>query len=141
MKLDINKLSKYDLTNVKVGDKVIVGYNEYSTLWNFEETIVKSVSLKRGYITLSNGNKYQKDGRKMGVGRWDFHFSDDFFEYTQGNIEVINSYIISKKKAKEIVKWLCEIEKQGFKMLYDLPEDKINVLYTTFKEVFGEEDV
>jgi hypothetical protein len=136
MKLDINNLSKYDLTNVKVGDKVIVGYNEYSTLWNFEETIVKSVSLKRGYITLSNGNKYQKDGRKMGVGTWDFHFSDDFFEYTQGNIEVINSYMVSKKKANEIAKWLCEIEKQGFKMLYDLPEDKISAIHATFKEIF-----
>ena len=113
---------------------------DYS-LWRFDEATIKSISPKRGDITLSNGNKYQKDGRKMGVGRWDFHFSDDFFEYTQGNIEVINSYIISKKKAKEIVKWLCEIEKQGFKMLYDLPEDKISVIHATFKEIFGEENV
>jgi hypothetical protein len=140
MKLDISKLSKYDLNNVKAGDKVIVGYNEYSALWNFEETIVKSVSLKRGYITLSNGNKYRKDGRKMGVGKWDFGYRDTLFSVSKENIKIINSYIISKNKANEIVKWLCEIEKQGFKMLYDLPEDKISVLHKTLQEIFGAEN-
>lgn len=140
MKLDINKLTKYDLSNAKVGDSVIIGYNEYSALWNFKEAIIKSVSSKRGDITLSNGSRYQKDGRKRGVGRWDLRYSDDFFEYTQGNIKVINSYVVSKNETNEIKKWFREIEKQGFKMLYDLPEDKISVLHKTLLEIFGESD-
>ena len=137
MKLDIGKLSKYDLNNAKVGDKVIVGYSYNYSLWRFDEATIKSVSPKRGDITLSNGSRYQKDGRKMGVGRWDSHYSDNFFEYTRGNIEVINSYVTSKNKANEIIKWFREIEKQGFKMLYDLPEDKIDTLHETMMEVFS----
>jgi hypothetical protein len=140
MKLDMANLSKYDLTNAKVGDKVIVGYDNYP-LWSFKEVKIKSVSSKRGDITLSDGKRYKKDGRKMGVGRWDFHYNDDFFEYTQENIEVINSYISAKNEAGYIVHLFRKIEMQGFKMLYDLPENKINVLYTTLKDVFGEEDV
>lgn len=135
MKLDMNNLSKYDLANAKVGDKIIVGCDNLS-LWSFKEVTIKSVSPKRGDITLSNGSKYQKDGRKMGVGRWDSHYSDNFFEYTRGNIEVINNYMISKNKANEIIKWLCEIEKQGFKMLYDLSEEDISVLHKTMKKIF-----
>jgi hypothetical protein len=135
MKLDMNNLSKYDLTNAKVGGKIIVGYDNFS-LWSFKEVTIKSVSPKRGDITLSDGSKYQKDGRKMGVGRWDLHYSDDFFEYTQGNIEVINRYIKSEKKANDIVVQFRKIEKQRFKMLYDLPEDKINILHKTMTEIF-----
>jgi hypothetical protein len=138
MKLDMNNLSKYDLTNAKAGDKVIVGHdNDYGhSVWRFNEATIKSVSPKRGDITLSNGSRYQKDGRKMGVGRWDLHYSDNFFEYTQGNIEVIGRYITSEKKANEIICWFRKIEKQGFKMLYDLPEDKINILHKTMTEIF-----
>lgn len=137
MRLDIDNLSKYDLANAKIGDKIIVGnYNNYF-LWSFKEVTIKSVSPKRGDITLSNGSRYQKDGRKMSVGKWDFHYSDYFFEYTQGNIEVITSYRVSKNEANEIIKWVREIEKQSFKMLYDLPEDKIDILHKTMTEIFG----
>ena len=136
MNFNENKVSKYDLTNAKVGDKIIVGHCYDYSLWRFDEVAIKSVSPKRGDITLSNGSRYQKDGRKMGVGRWDSHYGDDFFECTQGNIRVINSYIVSKNEADEIVNWFREIEKQGFKMLYDLPEDKINILHETMTEIF-----
>ena len=116
MKIEISKLSEYDLNNAKAGDKVIIGYNEYSALWSFKEATIKSVSPKRGDITLSNGSKYRKDGRKMGVGKWDFGYRDTLFSVSKENIKIINSYMISKNKANEISKWLCEIEKQGFKM-------------------------
>ena len=135
MKLDIDKLSKYDLNNAKVGDKIIVGYGNYY-FWSFKEVTIKSVSSKRGDITLSNGSRYQKDGRKMSVGKWDFYYGDYFFEYTQENIEVITSYTISKNEANEIIKWVREIEKQEFKMLYDLSEEEISVLHKTMKGIF-----
>lgn len=143
MKLDMNNLSKYDLTNAKAGDKVIVGYdNSYGhSVWTFNEATIKSVSPKRGDITLSNGKRYQKNGRKMGVmSRWDFHYSDNFFEYTQGNIEVINNYTKGVNKINDLLKYFMKIEKQGFKMLYDLPEDKISVLHKTLQEIFGAEN-
>ena len=136
MRLDIDNLSKYDLNNAEVGDKVIVGYRNYGSLWSFKEVTIKSISPKRGDITLSNGSRYQKDGRKIGGSRWDLHYSDDFFEYTQGNIEVITSYMVSKNEANEIIKWVREIEKQSFEMLYDLSEEEISVLHKTMKGIF-----
>lgn len=136
MKLDVDNLNKYDLTNAKVGDKIIVGNYDNYFLWSFKEVTIKSVSPKRGDITLSNGSRYQKDGRNMSVGKWDFHYGDYFFEYTQGNIEVITSYMVSQNEANEIIKWVREIEKQSFKMLYDLSEEEISVLHKTMKGIF-----
>ena len=136
MNFDKSKVSKYDLRNAKVGDKVIVGHCYDYPLRRFDEVTIKSVSPKRGDITLSNGKRYQKDGRKMGVHKWDLHYSDEFFEYTQENIKVINSYVVSKNKVNEIVKWFREIEKQGFIMLYKLSEEEISFLYKTMKEIF-----
>ena len=138
MKLDMNNLSKYDLTNAKVGDKVVIGNsNSYGhSRWGFYETTIKSVSAKRGDITLANGKRYKKDGCKIGNDRWGYSYSDKFFEYTQENIKVINNYIESMNKIGYVLKCFMEIEKQRFKMLYDLPEDKIDILHKTMKEIF-----
>lgn len=141
MELDESKLKLYDLAKAKVGDKIIVGRCYDYPLWMFNEVTIKSISPKRGDITLSNGKRYQKDGRKMGVDRWESHYGDNFFEYTQENIKTINSYISAKNEAGYIVHLFRKIEMQGFKMLYDLPEDKISAIYATFKEIFGEENV
>lgn len=141
MKLDKSKLKSYDLDKAKVGDKIVIGYCYDYPLWRFDEVTIKSVSPKRGDITLSDGKRYQKDGRKMGVGKWDRHYGDAFFEYTQENIATINSYISVMKEARDIVHLFRKIEAQGFKMLYDLPEDKISIIHATFKEIFGEENV
>ena len=42
-----------------------------------------------------------------------------------------------QNEAGEIIKWLCEIEKQGLKMLYDLSEEEISVLHKTMMKIFG----
>lgn len=142
MNFDKSKVSKYDLNNVKVGDKVIIGSIKDlgGSEWEFNGTVIKSISAKRGDITLANGKRYQKDGRKMGVGRWDRHHGDNFFEYTQENIATINSYLEARNEAGYIVQLFRKIEKQGFKMLYDLTEDKISVLHKTLEEIFGDEN-
>lgn len=136
MELDESKLKSYDLNKVKVGDKIIIGHCYDYPLWTFDEVTIKSVSPKRGDITLSNGKRYQKDGRKMGVGRWESHYGDGFFEHTQENIATINSYISAMKEARDIVQLFRKIEAQGCKMLYDLPEDKITILHKTMTEIF-----
>ena len=43
MKLDTNSLSKYDLTNAKVGDKIIVGNYDTYFLWSFKEVTIRFV--------------------------------------------------------------------------------------------------
>lgn len=140
MELDESKLKSYDLDKAKIGDKIVIGHCYDYPLWTFDEVTIKSVSPKRGDITLSNGKRYQKDGRKIGVDRWESHYGDGFFEHTQKNIAIINSYISAMNEARYIVKLFREIEKQGYKMLYDLPEDKISVLHKTLQEIFGAEN-
>ncbi len=141
MELDKSKFKLYDLDKAKVGDKIIVGRCYDYPLWSFDEVTIKSISPKRGDITLSNGKRYQNDGRKIGVGRWESHYGDGFFEHTQENIAIINSYIRAMNEARYIVHLFGKIEAQGFKMLYNLPEDKISAIHATFKEIFGEENV
>lgn len=136
MKLDINKLTKYDLSNAKVGDKVIIGECYNQPRWRFGVTTVKSVSEKRGYVTMSNGKRYEKDGKKIGGGRWDNHYSDRVFVYTQDSIQIVKDYIESMSKVDDIVELINKIEKQWFKTLYDLSEDKINILHKTMTEIF-----
>lgn len=137
MKLDIDKLSKYDLTNAFVEDKVIIANQYDNSRWYLEEATIKSISPKRGDITFNDrgGTRVDKNGRKIGAGRWDNKFYT-YLEYTQENIAIINSYIRAMNQARGIVLLFEKIEKQGFKMLYDLPEDKINILYKTMTEIF-----
>lgn len=139
MKIDINKLTKYDLRNAKVGDKVIIAIsNSYDTTrWYFEEATIKSISPKRGDITFTDRSctRVDRNGRRIGAGRWDNKYYT-YLEYTQESIAIINSYTRAMSKARGIVHLFKKIEKQGIKMLYDLPEDKINILHKTMTEIF-----
>ena len=140
MRLDIDKLSKYDLTNAKVGDKVIIANPYDSSRWYIEEAIIKSISPKRGDITFNDrwGTRVDKYGRKIGAGRWDTKYYT-YLEHTQENIAIINGYLRAMRKARETTLLFEKIEKQGFKMLYDLSEDKISILHKTLQEVFPPE--
>ena len=137
MKLDIDKLSKYDITNAMVGDTVIIANQYDSSRWYVEETTIKSVSPKRGDITFNNQSSTRVDrtGRKIGASRWENKYYI-YLESTQENIAIINSYVRAMSKARYIVQLFSKIERQGFKMLYDLPEDKVSVLYKAMKEAF-----
>ena len=137
MKLDIDKLTKYDLSNAKVGDKVIIA-NQYSvSRWFIEEVIIKSISPKRGDITFNDRGRTRVDrtGRRIGASTWENKYYI-YLETTQENIAIINSYIRAMSKARYIVQLFSKIEKQGFGMLYDLPEDKISGLHKTMTETF-----
>lgn len=135
MKLDTDKLIRYNLSNVKVGDKVIIGNCFDPPLWNFTETTVKSVSQKRGDITLANGNRYRKDGYKMGSGRWGRFYSDIFFECSEDNMQIINNYIEIQSKAEGIVAWINNVGKCCFEKLYALPEEKISTIYRALEDL------
>lgn len=141
MKLNIDKLTEYDLSNAKVGDKVVIANHYDTTRWYLEGTTIKSISPKRGDITFTDCSRTRVDrnGRIIGAGRWDTKYYT-YLEYTQGNIAIINSYQRAMSEVRGIVHLLGKIEKQGFKMLYDLPEDKISVLHKTLEEIFGDED-
>lgn len=137
MKLDIDKLSKYDLTDAMIGDKVIIANHYDYSRWYLEEVTIKSISPKRGDITFNDlcRTRVDRTGRRIGASRWDNKYYV-YLETTQENIAIINSYIRAMSKARGIVRLFEKIEKQRFKMLYDLPEDKIDILYETMTEIF-----
>lgn len=143
MKLDINKLTKYDLSTAKVGDKVIIAIptTHNPTRWYFEETTVKSISSKRGDITFTDRNctRVDRNGRRICSSRWDIKCFT-YLEHTSENLVVINSYTGAMNEVSEIIVIFREIERQGFRRLYDLPEDKISVLHKTLQEIFGAEN-
>lgn len=141
MKLDIDKLTKYDLSNAKVGDKVIIAMQYIESRWLIERATIKSISPKRRDITFNDrgGTKVDRHGRKIGADAWSTRYYI-YLENTLENIAIINSYIRAKSEAEDIVCLFRKIEKQGFKMLYDLPEDKISILHKTLQEIFGESD-
>ena len=140
MRLDVDKLTKYDLSNAKVGDKVIIGECYAQPIWRFGVTKIKSVSEKRGYVTMSNGKRYEKDGKKIGGGIYDNHYSDRVIIYTQDSIKIVKDYIENMRKVDDIANLIYKIEKQRFQMLYDLPEDKITALHKTMMEIFEESE-
>lgn len=141
MKIDIDKLTKYDLSNAKVGDKVIIANPYDTTRWYFEEATIKSISPKRGDITFTDRSctRVDRNGRRIGSSRWDIKYFT-YLEHTSENLVVINSCIRAMNEVSEIIAIFRKIERQGFKMLYDLPEDKISVLHKTLQEIFGAED-
>lgn len=141
MKLDINKLTKYDLSNAKVEDKVIIAKQHIGSRWFIEGATIKSISPKRRDITFNDrwGTKVDRHGRKMGASAWDTDYYI-YLENSQENIAITNSYTRTMNEAKDIVCLFRKIEEQGFKMLYDLPEDKISVLHKTLQEIFGAEN-
>lgn len=138
MKLDMDKLSKYDLRNAKVGDRLIICHHSgYDGKVTFEEVTIKSISPKRGDITFDNRNKTRIDkyGRRIGGSRWCIRYYT-YLECTQENMAIINSYQSTMNKVRRIVLLFDAIEECGFRKLYDLPEDKINTLYETMAEIF-----
>lgn len=66
--ININDLIEYDFKNAQKGDTVVVATINYGELQSFKICLVKSVSPKKGDVTLDNGLRYSKDGYEYGRG-------------------------------------------------------------------------
>ena len=100
--ININDLEEYDFGNAQKGDTVIVATTSYGELQSFTLCSVKSVSPKRGYVTLDNGLKYSKDGYEYGrdsfcrINHW-------VFVDNKETRKTANSYMTQKNIARKIM--------------------------------------
>ena len=136
MEININELKLYDCANAKAGDKVIYAYmSSWGISWSFTAHTIKSVSPKRGDITLDDRfkSKFDKYGRLSGRGRYDMSRSL-LLEYNEDNLKKVNAYIKYDKlllKTKERLEKLCNNWNAG---LRNMPEEKLERLYALLSE-------
>jgi len=136
MQIDINELTEYDCANAKAGDKVIYAYmSSWGIAWSFTTHTVKSVSPKRGDITLDDRfkSKFDKYGRLSGIGRYDMSRSL-LLGYNEDNLKKVNAYIKYDKlllKTKEQLEKLYTNWNAG---LRNMPEEKLERLYALLTE-------
>lgn len=136
MEINIDELKLYDCANAKTGDKVIYAYmSSLGYSWSFTGYTIKSVSPKRGDITLDDRfkSKFDKYGCLAGKGRYDTSQSL-LLEYSEDNLKKINPYIEYNKlffKTKERLEKLCN---NCYAEVRRMPEDKLKRLYALLIE-------
>ncbi len=107
-KININDLKAYDFENAQKGNKVVVATISYGELQSFKTCLVKSVSLKRGYVTLDNGLKYSKYGYEYGRGSFST-ISHCVFVDNEKNREIAKAYMSQRTTAREIMSQIRKI--------------------------------
>ena len=136
MEININELKLYDCANAKAGDKVIYAYmSSWGITWSFTAHTIKSVSPKRGDITLDDRfkSKFDKYGRLSGKGRYDTSQSL-LLEYSEDNLKKINSYIEYNKLFSKIKERLEKLRNNCYAEVRKMPEDKLERLYALLIE-------
>lgn len=136
MEINIDELKLYDCANAKTGDKVIYAYmSSWGIDWSFTPYTIKSVSPKRGDITLDDRfkSKFDKYGHLAGRGRYDTSQSL-LLEYSENNLKKINPYIGYKKLFFKIKEQLEKLRNNCYAEVREMPEDKLKELYELIKE-------
>lgn len=134
-KININDLieHEYDFENAQKGDTVVVATINYDELHSFDLCSVKSVSPKRGDVTLDNGLKYSKDGYEYGRGSFSriYHrvFVDD--EETR---EIAKAYMSQRNTAREI---MSQIRKINMECLMKTTGDNCRKLSFALDKILG----
>lgn len=138
MDINIDNLEKYDTEHAEAGDKLICGYrSSFYDRWAFTQHIVKSVSGKRGDITLDNGRRFDRQGRRYGRQKYDTS-NDVLLELNQDNVAEINVYAKHRSlvfKARKALEALLENE---CNRLEDTPTEKLEQFYEMIKDFKGE---
>lgn len=134
--ININDLEEYDFGNAQRGDTVIVATINYGELQSFTLCSVKSVSPKRGYVTLDHGLKYSKDGYEYGRDsfcRIRHHVLVDNKETR----EIVNSYMAQKNTALKI---MTQIHRINIECLMKSTSDNCRTLSRDLDEILGGAD-
>lgn len=138
MDININNLKEYDTEHAKAGNKLISAYrSSYGSRWAFSQHVIKSVSAKRGDITLDNGKRFDRQGRRYGKQRYDTS-NDVLLEFNEDNEAEIIAYAKHQSLVFKTRKALEALLKNGYSRLDDMPTEKIEQLYEMVKN-FTEE--
>ncbi len=136
MDINLDDLEKYDTEHAKKGDKLICGYRSYyGSHWTFGTYTIKSVSAKRGDITLDDraGTRFDKYGCRLGRARYDTS-SDILLECSEGNVTEINKYTEHNNLVRKTCEALEKLTKRRGELLDMMPTEKIEQLYEIVKD-------
>lgn len=129
--LNINDLQEYNFRNAQKGDIVIVATTSYGELQSFALRSVKSVSPKRGDVTLDNGLKYSKDGYEYGRGSF-CTLSHHVVTDNEETRKMANSYMTQKNTARKI---MTQIPKINIERLMKSTNDNCRKLSLVLDEI------
>ena len=131
MTFDIEGLKEFDCASAIKGQMVIFAkYNHFGNRWTFSELAVKSVSAKKGMITLNDPStpRFNKNGQDVGKYIYSQNKSV-LLEHNPENLKVVQAYqkhqlLVSKTTA--LFKKLVANRSQE---LDDMPTEKLEQLY------------
>ena len=129
--ININDLQEYDFKNAHKGDIVVVATINYGELQSFETCLVKSVSPKKGYVTLDNGLKYSKYGYEYGRASY-CRTRHRVLADNEEIREMVNSYTAQKDTARKI---MAQIRKINTERLMKSTNDNCRMLSLILDEI------
>ena len=104
--ININDFDAYDFENAQKKDTVIVATILYGDLQSIDIHMVKSVSPKRGDVTLDNNLKYSKTGYEYDRCSFCNHL---VFVYSEEKRELVESYMMHRKIAQKVMGQIREL--------------------------------
>lgn len=130
--LKLSDLQEYDYANAKVGDKVFLAIEQgFERSLYFEDVKIKSVSAKRGDITLDGSDyRFDKTGRQLGRLTWSTN-DKKLCSASEENVVKINAYNIRCRKVAKIEAVVKALSYNSYEKLLDdnIPDNLIdNVL-------------
>lgn len=135
-KISINDLIEYDFENAQKGNTVIVATINYGELqfYNLCLVKVKSVSPKRGDVTLDNGLKFSKTGYEY--GREPFcRIHHRVFVENEESREMAKAYTAQRKIVRKI---MVQIQEINVERLMKTTSDNCKKLSLALDEILEE---
>ena len=131
MTFDIEGLKKFDCASAIKGQMVIFAeYYHFGKSWTFSELAVKSVSAKKGMITLNDPSapKFTKDGQNIGKGIYSQN-QNVLLEHNPENLKVIRAYQKHQRLVLKTAMLLKKLVANGGQELDEMPTEKLEQLY------------
>lgn len=143
MTFDIEGLKKFDCASAIKGQMVIFAeYYHFGNSWTFSELAVKSVSAKKGMITLNDPSapRFNKDGQE--VGKYTYSRNEAILlEHNTENLKVIRAY---QKHQQLVLKTTALFEKlvaNRSQELENMSVEKLQELYEFVAQNSAPKDV
>lgn len=133
-RINIDDLERYDFENAQKGDEVVVVTMNFGKLQSFDICLVKSVSPKKGYVTLDNDLKYSKEGYEYGRGSYNLIYHRVFVANKESR-EMVDSYKAQKNTAQKI---MAQIQEINMERLMKTTNDNCRKLNLVLDEILEE---
>ena len=143
MKFDIEGLKKFDCASAIKGQMVIFAeYNHFGDSWTFSELAVKSVSAKKGMITLNDPSvpRFNKDGQE--VGKYIYSRNEAILlEHNPENLKVVQAYQKHRRLVLKTTVLFKKLFANDSQVLKNMSVEKLQELYEFVAQNSAPKDV